>query len=326
MDERVRIGFIGCGGIANWHMGHLENIPEAHVTAVCDLIEERARKAAERFEATPYLDYRRMLEQEELDALYVCVPPYAHDGMELLAAEKGIHLFVEKPMALSMDYARSVAQAIAERNLISAVGFQLRYADIIPRVKAWIEMHDVGLFTAHRVAGMPLVWWWRRKELSGGQVVEQTIHQFDLLRDLFGEVEQVQALNRCGMMTDVENYDTDDGSCVLLRFRNGIIGTVASGCFTTFGGEHGMTVFARDARLEFGGTSFRIREPNMTIECKAGNDHGQEEDETFVRAVLTGDPSEIRSPYADALRSLEVVLAVNESMEKGGAPVTITGE
>jgi len=322
-SNQVRIGFIGCGGIANWHFGHMEQIDAANVGAVCDLIDERVQKAAERFQATPYKDYHEMLARETLDALYICVPPYCHDGMELAAIEKGCPIFVEKPVSLDLEYARKVEAALADANLISAVGFQIRYVDFWPRVKVWLEVQEVGMFSHHRLGGMPWVWWWRQRKLSGGQVVEQTIHDFDLLRYLFGEVAAVQAMGRRGLMEDIEDYDTEDGSCTTLQFENGVIGTVLTGCFANHGGMHGLNVFAKDGRLECGFARYKIMEPNMTIEGKAGNDYGLEEDLTFVEAVRTADGSDIRSPYADAVKSLEVVLAANRSMETGGELVRL---
>lgn len=211
-DKKVRIGFIGCGGIAQYHFGHYDKITNAQIVAVCDLVDERAQKAAERFKAKPYKDFKKMLKQEKLDAAYVCVEPCAHerDGMDLAVVEKGLHMFVEKPIAIGMDYVGKVAKIVAKKKLITGVGFQDRYQDIVPRMKAWLDMQEVGFFNGYWVGGMPGVWWWRRRETSGGQAVEQTIHIFDMCRCLFGEVTAVQAMGRRGIMEDVENYDTED--------------------------------------------------------------------------------------------------------------------
>jgi len=324
MADKVRVGFVGCGGIANFHFGHMEKIDDAQIVAVCDLIDERVQNAAQRFDAKPYKDYHDMLEQEKLDAVYVCVEPSAHNGMELLAVEKGCHLFVEKPIALSMDYARQVCEGIKEKGLISAAGFQDRYLDFIPRMKAWLDMQEIGFFNGYWVGGMPQVWWWRRRETCGGQAVEQTIHTFDMARYLFGEVVAVQAMGRRGIMTDVENYDTEDASGVTMTFESGLIGTIYSGCFSHCGGKSGIDVFCKHGRLEYTErTGFRVTEANMTIDAKAGNDYGQEEDDVFIEACLTGDASEILSPYEDAMKSLEIVLAANDSMDAGGKLVTL---
>lgn len=324
MADKVRVGFIGCGGIANFHFGHFENIEDAQITAVCDLIDERVQKAAERFSATPYKDYHEMLEKEELDAVYVCVEPCAHDGMEQLAIDKGCHLFVEKPVALDLDYAKEVQAGLEKKGLIHAAGFQDRYQDIVPYMQNWLDSKDIGFFNGYWVGGMPGVWWWRRRDTSGGQAVEQTIHTFDMARYLFGDIIAVQAFGRRGIITDVENYDTEDASAVNLQFENGLIGTIYSGCFSRFGGKNGIDVFCKGGRMEYterGG--FKATEPNLTIEMKTGNDFGQEEDDAFIDAVLEDDQELILSPYTEGVKNLAVVLAANRSMDNGGQVVRL---
>ena len=321
--SQLRVGFIGCGGIAQYHFGHFEKMLEkARIVSCCDILEERRLATAERFGAKPYADYKAMLEQERLDALFVCVQPGAHDGMEFLAIEKGIHLFVQKPMTLDLDYARKVNQAIKDKGLISAVGLQCRYVESLPFVKNWLDHQELGTISCYRFGGMPMVWWWRQMKQSGGQAVEQTIHNFDICRYFFGEVEQVQSLRRRGLISGVENYDVDDASSTLILFESGLIGTFTTGCFGNFPGD--FNVYANGGgKLEYGlGGAYKISTTNMTIEGKAANDYGQECDETFIDAVLGEVPAdEILSPYEDACKSLAFTLAINESMNQGGMPV-----
>jgi myo-inositol 2-dehydrogenase/D-chiro-inositol 1-dehydrogenase len=323
----LKIGFIGCGGIAAYHFGHYDNqqIPEAQITAVCDLIDERAQAAAERFSANPYKDYKEMLQKEELDAVYICVEPCAHDGMELMAIEKGCHLFVEKPVALDLDYARKVEKALNDKKLIHAAGFQDRYIDFVPMMQNWADSREVGFFNAWWAGDMPGVWWWRRRDTSGGQAVEQTIHIFDMCRNLFGEVTAVQAFGRRGVITDVDNYDTEDASTVNLKFENGVIGTIYSGCFLRGPGALcGINAYALDGCMEYvERQSLTIKENNRTIEAKVGNQYGLEGDMAFVDAILENEQSLILSPYNEAVINLEVTLAANESMDNGGKLITL---
>jgi predicted dehydrogenase len=95
----IRIGFVGTGGIANTHFDALSQLEEAQLVAFCDIDSARAERAAARFSGRAYTDWRTMLDAESIDALYICLPPYAHDGVEIEAAQRGVHLFVEKPVA-----------------------------------------------------------------------------------------------------------------------------------------------------------------------------------------------------------------------------------
>src|SRR5262249_51057300 len=155
MPETVRIGFVGTGGIAGHHLKQLQDVPGAAIAAVCDVVAERANARAQEFGGTAYTDYRRMLEQESLDALYVCVPPFAHEDGEIRAAQKGIHLFVEKPVALDLGYGREVAAAIRAAGILSSVGYSLRYLPASEITRRYLAGRDVAMVTANRWGGLP---------------------------------------------------------------------------------------------------------------------------------------------------------------------------
>lgn len=314
----MRIGFIGTGGIANYHLEHLMEIKEAEVVALCDVVEERAKEAAKKYGGTFYTDYRKMLNKEKLDALYICIPPFAHQGQELLAAERGIPFFVEKPIGLSLDYAKKVGESIARNNLITSVGYQDRYQDIVEKVKDLLTGRKTGLFLGYWMGSMPAVSWWRKKEESGGQVVEQTTHIFDLARYLFGEVEKVAAFGRTGLIEDVKGYNVEDASSATLYFKNGVVGTIFSACFLSYVGKCGMDIYQKDLAIEYKErASIKIIEPKKSTEINVGNDFGLLEDQIFIEAVKKKDDSKIRSNYADAVKTLVVTLAVNESITSG---------
>lgn len=329
MAKIAKIGFIGCGGIATrFHFKHFEQLQDkARIVAVCDIIEEKAKAAAERFQgARAYTDYHLMLEKEKLDAVYICVPPSCHDGMELEAIKKGIHIFCQKPMSLDLKYCKKVWNAMKKNNIISSVGLHCRYADSLDFVSKFIGKklrdNEVGMFSAYRVTGFPIVWWWRQRELSGGQVVEQCIHNYDLLRCMLGEVSLVQAAARHGLITEVPKYNAEDASSVILTFKNGVIGTFNSGCFYN-DNEGDINIYFRNGKLKYSiYGQYSITEPNRQITGTASNDFGLESDETFVDAVRgVIDSSEILTPYDDAMKSLALTLAVNASFENGGMPV-----
>jgi len=108
----VRIGFIGVGGVAQGHMQNLSSIGDAELVAYCDLELDRAQQAAEEHGGRAYRDFEKMLDNEQLDALVICTPPFAHGDIELAACEKGLHMLIEKPVALSTELAPQIQQAI----------------------------------------------------------------------------------------------------------------------------------------------------------------------------------------------------------------------
>ena len=121
----VRVAFIGAGGNASGHMKRVKELVEdTEIVAICDVDAERAKKATEEFGGTPYRDHHEMLDKEAMDALYISVPPFAHDDAEIIAAGKGIHLFVEKPVALSVEKGIEINEAIEKAGVISCVAGQ----------------------------------------------------------------------------------------------------------------------------------------------------------------------------------------------------------
>jgi len=317
----VRVGFIGCGGMNRGHMNTVKGLRGAEIVAVCDLQKDRAQAAAEEYGARSYTDHAQMIESEELNAVFIAVPPFAHEDQELLAVRKGLHLFVEKPVAVTLEKAKQIERAIAKAGVIATAGFQDRYQDIVARLKKDLQKNRPGLIMGYWVGGMPGVAWWRRKEQSGGQAVEQTIHTFDMARYLFGEVKLVHAAWSKSLMADVPRYNVEDASCVNLQFKSGLCGTIFSGCFLKGYGKVGLDIWTPEVLYEYSGRSaLNIRKAGAEAETlHVGNPFGQEIVSTFLSAVRTGDGSKLKSTYADAVKSLAVVLAANESMKTGEA-------
>ncbi|HEX3000502.1 MAG TPA: Gfo/Idh/MocA family oxidoreductase [Armatimonadota bacterium] len=315
----VRIGFVGAGGIANAHLRNLEQIPEAKLVAFADVDAARAKAAAERFQATAYTDYHEMLDKEALDAVYVCVPPFAHYDAEILAAKKGLALFVEKPVAVTLAKAKEIARAIADAGVLSAVGYHWRYYDITDRAREILSGRSIGMMMGYWLGGMPGVPWWRVMEQSGGQMVEQTTHIFDLARYLCGEVDSVYAQYATRALQDVPNFSVSDVGTATLHFHNGAVGQMATSCMLKKGGKVGLQVIAEDVMLEFFGGQLTITaaDKEQPEVIPSAINPSLREDQTFIAAVQSGDPAGIRSPYADALKTLAVTLACNESARSG---------
>ncbi|MFN4227046.1 MAG: Gfo/Idh/MocA family protein [Candidatus Ratteibacteria bacterium] len=313
----VKIGFIGCGGIANAHMNALSKIEGVKFVGMCDVDENRAKAASEKFGGKVYTDYKKMLEELELDACYICLPPFAHQGQEELCIEKNIPFLVEKPIHLDKNKAKKIVEKIKEKNLITAVGYQDRYQDIISLIKPFFSEKNLGFLSGWWVGGMPQVYWWRRKELSGGQAVEQTTHIFDMTRYLVGEPVEVFAVKRIGLMKDVENYNIEDASAVSICYEDGTFGIIFSGCFLKVPGKCGIDFYFKDKVVEYTERQkVKINYGNKIEEVYEKGDLLLREDSAFIEAVRTKNQSLIKSSYEDGYKSLVFTLAANEAMEK----------
>ena len=313
----VKIGFVGTGGIANHHMRTLSEIPTAAMVAFCDVIEEKAVTAATTYGGKAYTCYEEMYDSEALDAVYICLPPFAHDRQELAAIERDLPIFVEKPVATTMAKAREIESALAAKNLISGAGYHWRYMDTTEKAIALIGDQPVGFALGAWMGGMPGVSWWRVMAESGGQMVEQTTHIFDLARYLLGDVAEVHAMGRTGLMADVENFDVHDASVTNLRFKSGAVASITSACMLSAGHHVGLELFLKDQALRIVGQHLTIETPDGTEVVELGNNPTRAEDQTFLQAVQSGDASAIRCDYAEAVKSLELTIAATQSAQEG---------
>lgn len=317
----VRVGFVGAGGMNSAHMNNLATISGVKIVAIADPMEERATERAAAFGAKAFTCWDTMLKEVPMDAMYVAVPPFAHEGQEQAAAKLGIHLFVEKPVAVDLKTAKAVNAAIKKAGVIATAGFQDRYQDIVKRARKLLEENKPALIMGYWIGGMPGVNWWRVKAESGGQAVEQTIHTFDMARNLFGEVASVHCTSSTGLMADVPNYDIEDATCVNLQFENGLCGTIFSGCFAKGYGKVGLDMWCPTMKIEYAGrSSLTISEAGKAPKTfTVGNNFLLDIDKTFIKAVKAGDQSLLKTSYADACRSLAIPLAANESIATGKA-------
>jgi len=323
----LKVGFIGVGGIAQAHIPSVAAHEDTKIVAVCDLNEERANETAQKLDAKPYLDYKDMLAGEKLDAAYVCLPPAAHGSIELDLAAHDMPFCIEKPVNADVKVGAAVARAVQEKGLVTSVGYQVRYAPQVQTATEFLASHPISMVEGWFVGGMPGTPWWRQKAVSGGQAVEQTTHIFDLARRLAGEVAQVCAFGSTGAMTDIDNYDIEDATIALIQFESGAVGHICSACVLSGGGEPhvGLRFDGRDYTVHFTYQSLAI----ITADGREEYDHPgalgpamAQLDHTFLSAVTSGDTSGIQCDYVEGLRSAAVSLALNASIEEGGAPVS----
>lgn len=348
-----KIAVIGCGGIGTYHLGHLTEFKDIELAGFCDLIIERAQEFVEKAgSGKAYTDYKAMYDEIRPDMVFICIPPTQHGEIELETIKRGIPFFVEKPVALDLELAKKIRGEIKKAGLITASGFQCRYSNLVePNIK-FIKENEIIYIDCARIGGMPGVYWWRKRSTSGGQIVEQTIHQFDIIRYVFGEPDTVFTFGTKGFVKDVEGYDTEDLSTTVVKFKSGALATISTGCYAETGesADSKITFSARGSRAELrildklelfgvkaeekenkdgseggfvikGDGALKASDGNSVVYRQDG-DAGILCDRTFIDSVISGNGEKIRSPYEDAVRTLAFTLACNKSMDTG-LPVKI---
>ncbi|WP_168122303.1 Gfo/Idh/MocA family oxidoreductase [Paenibacillus sp. HB172176] len=313
----VKVAFVGAGGIAKTHFNALKELEHVKLTAVCDVVKSNAEKAAGAYGMRAYDNLDEMLGRERIDALFVCVPPFAHNDIEEKAAARGIHLLVEKPLGLDMGRVSEKADAIGRAGIVAAAGYCLRYHDVAAQARSYLEGKEIGMVRAHHLCGFVETPWWRELERSGGQLVEMATHTVDMVRYLAGDVKSVYGLMNYGLLEDRPGATIPSTVCAGLEFVSGAVGHVDTACIQP-DWRSGIEVLGKDFRLALSGKTltFTERGRTTTIEGQTGNVF-LEQDRAFIEAVLHGDPGRLKSDYLDALHTLEISLAAYESARIG---------
>jgi len=330
--RRLRIGFIGCGGIAQAHAARLASMSEVELAAFSDVQVDRAKAMAAKYGGRAYGSWREMLDKEKLDAVFVCLPPFAHEDEVEVAAEKGVHVYIEKPIALSAELGEKMVRAVEKHGVKSQVGYQLRFSFAAEEAKRLIEsgaVGRVGLVVGAYWCRFIRTDWWIDRSKSGGQLVEQATHLYDLLRWLCGDVELVYAEMDRLFYWDLERMTVEDTSGVVMRFKSGAIGVVSS----TIGAVPNhwwirWTIIGYDATLESEDIEtlrvyYSSRTPlTMEVRREYGRDPMLLAERDFIEAVLYD--REARVPIREGLKTLKLTLAAVEAAAKR-APVRVEG-
>jgi predicted dehydrogenase len=326
--SRLRVACVGSGFIAGRHLSALAAFPDVSVVAVADPALDRAQAAAQRFGARAYDDGLALLAQEELDAVWLCVPPFAHGPLEQAAVDRGLPFFVEKPLAADLATAASIAEQVRAAGLLTAVGYHWRSLDVVAQAAGALAGRDVQLATGHWLDATPAAPWWSRRGTSGGQLVEQSTHLFDLVRLLVGEVAGVSAAEVTVPRSQLPDADAPTASTVSLQFASGAVGTIASTCALGWRHRVGLHLFAEGTAVELlerglVDHELRVRTGDGEQVVQSDQDPVAREDRAFLDA-LRGDDEGVRVDYDEALRTHELVCAADRSAREG-VPVQLSG-
>ncbi|MEU8247470.1 Gfo/Idh/MocA family oxidoreductase [Nonomuraea sp. NPDC048916] len=316
MSPITRIGIIGAGNVAARHAEVLSGFADVTIAGIADTDPHRAEALASRHHCPAYGGHAGLLDAGGLDAVYVCVPPFAHGNPERDALSCDLPIFVEKPLSLDLETAEAIADELDRRGLPSAVGHHWRYLDIVEHARDLLAGRPVRLALGHWLDKVPPVGWWLDPGRSGGQVVEQAVHVLDLARVLVGEATMVHAVPA----EDEVAGQVDRATAAVLRFAGGATGMLATTCLLRHKHRVGLEVHAEGIALD-------LSETRLTVD---GETHVQEDgqakvrvDRTFVDAVR-GREADVRVPYREALRTHRLALALARSA-KERRPVMLDG-
>jgi myo-inositol 2-dehydrogenase/D-chiro-inositol 1-dehydrogenase len=317
--DKIKIGIIGAGYIAGVHASVLRRDERVSLASVYDVDRTRASELARSTGATVAQSAGDLIETS--DAVYITTPNTQHTALAIAAVRAGKHVFCEKPMATSLDDARKVLDAARGTSRVFQVGHNRRFAPVYRRLKeiiseeqtphsAHIKMNRGELFN-------PV--WVGDASITGGFLYETTIHMFDMMRFLFGEVAELYAIG-----STHEYAETDDFS-VILRFKSGMHATLCSSADASwlFPFErievfsHHATIVTREMESivrsrGLGGEHATYSMHQLSKEEKWGY---LQEDLAFVDSIVMGREASVTA--LDGYKSVELVDACYRSVQTG---------
>ncbi len=324
----VKVAIVGMGGWGRVLFKHFHNGANSTVAAVCSLDPADIGGMAE-YGIRHYTDLDTLLESEEVDALVVATPPTEHRRAAVAAAKRGIHVFCEKPMAVSVEDSDAMIEACAQAGVLLMVAVKHRFA------KAFSTLKDRSMDLGNPLWAMytyPL-WqvedpgWKFREDGCRGIVVENMVHAIDALRYLVGDVARVYAEGGNFVFTGVE---PPDSAIATFRFRNGAIGGLGGGCtsdrriskeYLDIHYEHGVAQVS--GRLDHPYHLSILMRDGESVEQYFfdGSDGVAEEVRHFIECVERNEQPLCTG--TDGKRAVQIALAIIESI-RSGKPVPMT--
>jgi myo-inositol 2-dehydrogenase / D-chiro-inositol 1-dehydrogenase len=323
--DSIRVGMIGAGWIAQEHRRVLDSLPDAELVAVCDLDKERAEALAESAGARAYLDWHELLDAEDLGALIVCTPPGNHREPAIAVLERGLPLYLEKPIARTAKDAAEIVAAAERTGTVCAIGYQWHALDLLDEIPGVLEGQQIGLLVGTSIGPTQSRPWFIDMRAGGGNLLERGSHHLDLARKVAGEVVSVQVgagRVRLARSTD-DSGDIDDALTFILEMASGALATIVV-AWTRPGqpGSYGLDIVASDATLrlaldpDFILTGVSNGQP---VSRQAALHPLERSMSLFLAAARQGDPAAVACIPSDAARTLDVAIAAERALETSRA-------
>ncbi len=345
-QERVRIALVGCGKIAALHALALDTLPQADFVACCDRNRERAQAMAGQYQVPHvFTDANELFRAGLVDAALVCTPHPAHEPVVIAAAEAGIHVMCEKPIATTLGEADRMIAATERAGVTFGVVFQRRFWPAARRIRSAIDAGKLGKLTL----GECTVRLWRGPDYfardlwrgkwateGGGILMNQAVHSIDHFQWFMGRATEVSG--RIATLRHGAYIDVEDTAAATVVFENGALGVIqASSTFQpAFGfrvavhGDSGATVGVWERHEGELGVNdiWSVSGEEAMRDGWFAEDDGVAgfpqfhllQIEDFLDAILDDRPPAVTG--AEARKSLEIILAIYES-SRTGLPVTL---
>lgn len=346
--DKLKFATIGCGRISKWHMeGIAKNDDRAELVSVCDLIKSKAEEKAAIYKGflpdrnvKIYTDYKEMIEKEDIDVVSIATESGYHPEIAMYCMEHGKHVIVEKPMALSTKDADDMIALAEKKNVKLCVCHQNRFNKPIQMLRHALEEGKFGKL----INGMASIRWnrnmdyyhqapWRGTwELDGGTLMNQCIHDIDLLQWMMGgEIDSVYAQTG----NYIRSIDAEDFGAIVIRFKNGAVGIIeGSACVYPKNLNETLSIFGENGSVVIGGLAvnrietWRFKDQDITEDEIIKQQEGDPETvyghghtplfKNMIDAIFNNTDPLVSGK--EGKKGMEIILAAYKS-QKTGEPV-----
>ena len=324
----MRFAVIGLG-IGKTHCTVLSRMQDAELVGVCDLNGELAAQVGAEYEAPAFSDWEQMVAETKPEAVCLCTNPATHLPIGSGLAKQGIHVLCEKPMAPDVGQCLGLTEACERAGVVLMVAQKKRFSPATAFLKAHVGAdfgRPISLNYRFHLGQVPKDWFWREED-GGGPIVENSVHCFDLLRYVIGEVRTVRGLG--GNLLVKDRAPQVDIALGLLEFENGCIGAVELGAASEWSvADEELFIACEEAVIRWYGPFDRPSElryvhprngqpQTVTFDYSGEQAVGDFEREIrhFMECVRTGAKPLV--PGADAARSIAVCVAMKQAVREG---------
>jgi len=316
----LKTALIGAGSISGVHLKFLKSRSDVEIVGICNTSKEKAVKRVQEFGGKAYTDFEHMLDEASPHAVWVCTPPNVRREPLLACATRKIPVFCEKPAECNLESAVAINQALAKKKAHVQVGYLFRSAPVIQTLREQIAddtIHLVqSLYSCNKSLQADCSSPVYNKKVTGGLLVEQATHNFDLLRYLFGEVIQVTGMASNPVHKKKGTYTIEEVISLSLKFANG---TLASHCHSWVGDMYRNEIVVigqkRVYRLNLFGPTLVLDIEGKATQLPISPDSAYvREDEIFLDMVKSNDWENNPSDYADAIKTLRLSLAADQAI------------
>ncbi len=257
---KMKFGIVGCGFIANKHAAAIANTDGAELVAVCDKVESMMEPYVNDYGATPYIELEDMLKDDSIDVISICTPSGFHASLAVQIAEAKKHIIVEKPIAMKLEDAELITNAAKENGVKLSVVHPNRFRPVVMELKKLLDENKLGKISH---ANCIVNWnrgqeyydqavWRGTKEHDGGVLMNQAIHNLDLLLWFIGEPEEVFSMEA----TRLRNIEAEDVSMGIVRFKDGVLANIqAATTVYPKNFEESITIFGEKGSVKIGGSN-----------------------------------------------------------------------